>query len=125
MPEEKPDSEKPSSTPHSNTASESAPHKRHWLRDVIIVALILAAGFFCFRYFTRPRKPPAPPPPVRVSTTNAVQGDIGIYVSALGAATPVATITVVSQVTGQLTNVNFVEGQMVKAGDLLAQIDER
>jgi multidrug efflux system membrane fusion protein len=50
---------------------------------------------------------------------------MGIYVEALGAVTPVATVTVPTQVSGQLTKVNFVEGQMVRVGDLLAEIDAR
>ncbi len=44
---------------------------------------------------------------------------------ALGAVTPVAMVTVPSQVSGQLTKVNFVEGQMVGTGDVLAEIDAR
>jgi membrane fusion protein, multidrug efflux system len=126
MSDEKPTVNNPQPTPPPPTKPEPPPRKRHWLRTVIIVIVILVLGWLLFRFFTRRPKPAAPPPPVRVSTTNATKGDIGIYVSALlGSVTPLATITVVSQVTGQLTNVNFVEGQMVKAGDLLAQIDER
>ncbi len=125
MAEERLETEKPEPTPQAPGRIRARPPKRRRWRNVILAAVILAAGYFLFRYFTRPRKPPAPPPPVRVSTTNAAKGDIGIYVSALGSVTPLATITVVSQVTGQLTKVNFVEGQMVNTGDLLAQIDDR
>ncbi len=99
--------------------------KRRRLFAIIGMALAIVIGFFLFLFFTRKPKPAPPPPPVRVSTTNATQGNIGIYVNALGLVTPLATITVSSQVTGQLTNVNFEEGQMVKAGDLLTQIDDR
>jgi len=115
----------PQPNPPVPTKPEPPPKEHHWLRVVIILIIVAVVGGFLFRHFTRPPKPAAPTPPVRVSTTNATQGDIGIYVTALGSVTPLATVTVVSQVTGQLTSVNFVEGQMVKAGDLLAQVDER
>jgi membrane fusion protein, multidrug efflux system len=66
-----------------------------------------------------------PNAPVAVATVAAVAGDMPIIVPALGTVTPVATVTVKTQVTGQLTQVAFREGQMVKAGDFLAQVDPR
>ncbi len=61
--------------------------------------------------------------PVMVSTTKAQQGSIGIYVNALGVVTPLNTVSVSSRVQGQITAVNFQEGQMVQAGDSLVEID--
>ncbi|CAJ0819633.1 MULTISPECIES: MdtA/MuxA family multidrug efflux RND transporter periplasmic adaptor subunit [Ralstonia] len=61
------------------------------------------------------------PMPVMVAT--ATKGDINVVISALGNVTPVANVTVKSRVDGQLVRVNFTEGQNVKAGDLLAEID--
>jgi multidrug efflux system membrane fusion protein len=63
--------------------------------------------------------------PVLVSTAVAHQGDIGIYLNALGTVTPVYTVTVTSRVQGEITQVNYHEGQMVKKGDPLLQIDPR
>ena len=63
------------------------------------------------------------PQPVGVSV--AQDGDIAVTLNALGTVTPLATATVRPQVGGMLIKLNFTEGQMVKAGDLLAQIDPR
>jgi len=61
--------------------------------------------------------------PVRVAP--AVLGDFPIYYKALGTVTAMNTINVRSRVAGELVKINFQEGQMVKAGDLLAEIDPR
>src|SRR5271165_2116118 len=63
--------------------------------------------------------------PVLVSTAVAHQGDIGIYLNALGTVTPVYTVTVTSRVQGEITQVYYREGQMVQKGDPLVEIDPR
>ena len=63
------------------------------------------------------------PQPVHVAT--AKQGDMPVVLSALGTVTPLANVTVRTQLSGVLQTVAFQEGQMVKKGDVLAQIDPR
>jgi len=63
--------------------------------------------------------------PVPVGVARATVSDVNVTVDGLGAVTPIATDTVKPQVTGILTKIAFSEGQMVKAGDLLAVIDPR
>ncbi|WP_246797233.1 MdtA/MuxA family multidrug efflux RND transporter periplasmic adaptor subunit [Burkholderia perseverans] len=63
------------------------------------------------------------PQPVQVAT--ATRGEMPIVLSALGTVTPLANVTVKTQLSGYLQSVNFTEGQMVKKGDVLAQIDPR
>ena len=64
-----------------------------------------------------------PPQPVGAATID--KGDIRIILNALGTVTSLDTVTVQTQISGQLTEVGFQEGQMVKKGDFLAQIDPR
>ncbi|KAA0946048.1 MdtA/MuxA family multidrug efflux RND transporter periplasmic adaptor subunit [Pseudomonas sp. ANT_H14] len=63
------------------------------------------------------------PIPVRVAPV--VQGEFPVYYKALGTVTALNTINVRSRVGGELVKIAFEEGQMVKAGDLLAEIDPR
>jgi multidrug efflux system membrane fusion protein len=62
---------------------------------------------------------------VPVGVATAAKGEIPIVLRALGTVTPLQTVNVKTQITGQLTEVHFKEGQMVKQGDLLAQVDPR
>ena len=64
-------------------------------------------------------------PAVTVATSKATLGSIPIEFTALGTVTPLATVNVIPRVSGMLDKVAFREGQMVKAGQLLAQIDPR
>jgi multidrug efflux system membrane fusion protein len=62
---------------------------------------------------------------VPVSTAVVKLGNLDVYIDAIGTVTPVSTVTVTSRVVGELTEVAYREGQIVKKGDLLAIIDPR
>jgi multidrug efflux system membrane fusion protein len=62
---------------------------------------------------------------VPVVAATARRGDLGVYQTGLGTVTPLRTVTVRSRVDGELVNVAYREGQTVRAGTLLAQIDPR
>src|SRR5262249_14934653 len=64
-------------------------------------------------------------PSVPVVTAAVSTGDLSVTLNALGTVTPLATVTVKTQINGRLVSVGFQEGQLVKAGDFLAQIDPR
>ena len=63
--------------------------------------------------------------PVSVTPTTAKSGDIGVYLKGIGTVTPVYTASIVSQVTGQVIAVHYREGQLVRKGDPLVDIDPR
>jgi membrane fusion protein, multidrug efflux system len=103
---------------------------RHdWTKWALLgAAIALLAGGAVF-YFRRDREQlsaaPAPPQPIPVIATTVQQRDVPIVLTGLGTVTALNTATVQSQVTGQLVSVDFKEGQFVKKGDLLGQIDPR
>jgi multidrug efflux system membrane fusion protein len=97
---------------------------------LIILLVVVGGGYWLYRtyYATQPARAPqrnlqSVPQSVGVATIG--QADIRVIVNALGTVTPIATVTVQTQISGQLLEVAFTEGQMVKAGDFLAQVDPR
>jgi len=63
--------------------------------------------------------------PAPVAVGQATKGNVNVYINGLGTAIPLRTVTVRSRVDGQLMRVHFKEGQIVKEGDLLVEIDPR
>src|SRR6202034_4637992 len=109
---------------------ESRPSGRRRLIIGLIVLLVFVAGaYFVFRwiYSGAPaaggRSQQSAAQPVGAATVG--RGDIRVVVNALGTVTPIATVTVQTQISGQLMEVAFTVGQTVKKGDFLAQIDAR
>ena len=88
------------------------------------ILLGLGGGYRLLRAPAAP-VPVSASPAIPVQTALARQTDVPIYFDGLGTVQAFNTITVTTRVDGQLQAVNFVEGQNVKAGDVLAQIDPR
>jgi multidrug efflux system membrane fusion protein len=91
-----------------------------------IVAVIAAVWWFSGTSVQRVatgRFAGSAPMPVRVAA--AETGDIDVVLKALGTVTPLNTVTVKTQISGQIVRIDFKEGQRVEKGDLLAEIDSR
>ncbi|HOV19783.1 MAG TPA: efflux RND transporter periplasmic adaptor subunit [Ottowia sp.] len=93
------------------------------LLAVLVLASALMLGASQRARSAKP--PPAAAAPVQASTTLVQRQDVPIVLSGVGAVAPLATVTVRSRIDGQLERVGFAEGQDVKAGQLLAQLDAR
>jgi len=93
------------------------------------VALLAVAGLLYYQYeaaeSTQKAKANTASRPIPILTATANKGEMGIYVEALGTVTPVYTVTVTSRVQGQIMEVYYREGQMVRKGDPLLEIDPR
>jgi multidrug efflux system membrane fusion protein len=117
--------------------AEPPARTRGRLRTILVwIAVLAALGLGARSLWTRNAETPASgaaqtgrksdrggPQPVGVATIG--RRDVHVTLNALGTVTPLATVTVVSQISGVLQQVGFVEGQRVKKGDFLAQIDDR
>jgi multidrug efflux system membrane fusion protein len=97
-------------------------------RFVILAALLVVAGGagLTVRQILRPGDPPPPPaPPVAIPVLagTVTSHDVPIYLDGVGTVIAYNNVLVRSQITGQITQVTFTQGQTVHAGELLAQID--
>ena len=109
---------------------EKKSHAAIWIM-LIVVALI--AGFLVY-YLTKPAagsgaaaggKGRGQNGPAAITVGKSTTGNINEYVDALGTVTPISTITLYSQITGVVMSVHYREGQIVRTGDPLVDIDPR
>ena len=103
--------------------------RRHWL-IFIVTSVIIIAGIIFFKPImtmlgigTKPHAANQRPQPVTAVMTN--KADFDVYLKGLGTVIPANTVTIKSQVSGQLIKVHFKEGQHVNKGNLIAEIDPR
>ncbi len=124
--------------PAPETPEPGEPHRRRpWL---LIASVIVIAAFLFFHFFHRGGgKAPAqggkggpgaaggrgPQGPVPVLAATAATKDVGVYLNGLGTVAPLNTVNVRSRVDGQLLRIDFTEGQIVRGGQLLAELDPR
>jgi multidrug efflux system membrane fusion protein len=112
---------------------KTKPRRTKLVVGLIVLIGLVAGGYWLYRtqYATTTQpasssKRSAPQVPAQsVGVATIGQGDVRVIVNALGTVTPIATVTVQTQINGQLLEVGFTEGQLVKKGDFLAQIDPR
>jgi multidrug efflux system membrane fusion protein len=116
------------------TALESAPDpevksRRHRVIRVVvwIVALLILvlAIVLIIRYLNAGKKSTPAPAKTTVTSATANKGNIGVYLDAIGTVTPVYTASISTQASGLVTAVHFKEGQLVRKGDSLVEIDPR
>ncbi len=118
----------PSTSPRDTALPEKKLKHRAWVWIAVLVVFALV-----FWWVLRRNNAPAAGPvgrggmggPVTATEATATKGDIGVYLTAIGTVTPVYTASIVSQVTGQVVAVHYREGQLVKKGDPLVEIDPR
>jgi multidrug efflux system membrane fusion protein len=100
--------------------------KRMWA--VALVAILVLGVTIAVRAGKRKENPAAAGEAnhsVIIHAGMAYRGDMGVYINALGTVTPISTINVFSQVSGQVLAVHYAEGQIVQKGDPLVDIDPR
>jgi membrane fusion protein, multidrug efflux system len=124
-----PGSEKPTLRPTG--ISPRTGRRRSRLRPILWLLVVVAIVGAAVWYLPRHGKQPSPSGrvtaggPTPVGVAKAQTGDMPVTLSGLGTVTPLAVVTVKTQINGYLMSVAFQEGQHVKKGDFLAQIDPR
>ncbi len=116
--------------PKPPARAEEQPRKHHWLGWLIAIVVVLGIVYYFYDQHKKAdaaaqAKAKQARPAVPIATATARTGDISVYINALGTVTPVYTATITSRVDGQITNVAYREGETVRKGDLLIEIDPR
>jgi len=106
-------------------ARKAPPRRGRSVLGVLLILLAIAgvAWWVHTRPETQPQRGRPGLPPVAVAPVQS--GDIDIKINALGTVTSLATVTIRSQISGQIVRIAFTEGQIVNKGDLIAEIDSR
>ncbi|ADU38806.1 efflux RND transporter periplasmic adaptor subunit [Variovorax paradoxus] len=110
------------------TTTTSAPLQRRstWVAAATLVIVLGGSAWALNHNKAFGAKPEAPKtPPVQVTTARVTPQNVQVYRSGIGTVASMATVTVKARIDGQLDKVGFTEGQDVKAGQLLAQLDPR
>jgi multidrug efflux system membrane fusion protein len=116
---------------YDSLINENPPRRRRALWIALIASAVVVVAIIVYRSVTFVTQPPPRHGRFRVGGDQPVgvariaRGDIRLTLRALGAVTPLATVTVTTQINGYLMSVGFKEGQLVHKGQLLAQIDPR
>ena len=102
--------------------------RRHWVIIIVTLVIIIVGIIFITQYMMKlgagkNSLDNQRPQPVTALMTNKT--DFDVYLKGLGTVIPTNTVTIKSQVSGQLMSVHFKEGQHVNKGDLIAEIDPR
>jgi multidrug efflux system membrane fusion protein len=110
----------------------AASHRRRWLLWTVLLLLVLAGAIVFVVMHTSntnataaKRAQGAVKATVPATVATAKKGNIGVYLDAIGTVTPVYTASIIAQASGVLTAVHYGEGQFVKKGDALIDIDAR
>jgi multidrug efflux system membrane fusion protein len=116
--------------PHDRAANAAPPARpargsRRWLWWAAVACALAIGVWLLMPAFNKPPPAKPRPQPVPVVVALAQAGDVPIYLEGIGTVQAYNTVTVRAQVDGTLSRIAFVEGQDVKPGDLLAQIDPR
>ena len=121
--------------PHIGPDHQLSPPRRSGGIRILVWVVILALFALLFWWVMHHRQAPAAAGgggrrggmggTVTLNARTAKKGSIGVYLDAIGTVTPVYTTTLISQVTGVITQVNYREGQLVRRGQTLIQIDPR
>jgi len=97
-------------------------HKAGWIVLILVLVGLFVWWLLPTKTYDTSRANGGPQP---VGVETAVKAPIDVTLNALGTVTPLATVSVRPQVSGQIVRFAFQEGQMVKAGDVLAEVDPR
>ncbi len=97
----------------------------HWIGWMALAVSLALAALIVWRLAGRAAGYRRQMPPVSVATVAAGKGDLHVFLTGLGTVTPLNTVTVRSRASGELVKIHFTEGQLVQAGELLAEIDPR
>ncbi len=113
---------------HQLPAHGSQSHRRGvwWIViGTVLLLLLVLAVVLVWRHYEDTKKAAPAPPKISISTATATKGNIGVYLDEIGTVTPVYTDSITSQVDGLIIAVHYKEGQLVRKGDPLVDIDSR